>query len=114
MSMFANSAPAWSQHSVVSVPSAVGGDSFTSRAFGTYDVYWKMSPMSLRFGRCRMIRESTLPSGPELSSLLHPTPNPAVKIAALIAMVFMFLMGRLHVQAPGQAERGEFARFVSW
>src|SRR5687768_2932017 len=91
MSMFANSAPALSQHSVVSVPSAVGGDSFTSRAVGTYEVYWKMSPISFRLGRCRMTMESTFPSGPELSSL-QPTPNPTMSPATPIAMLFMFLM----------------------
>src|SRR5690349_8697808 len=92
MSMSENSAPALSQHSVVSVPSAVGGDSFTSRAVGTYEVYWKMSPMSLRLGRCKMTRASTLPSGPPLSSLLQPTPVPAEASAAPIAMLLKCLM----------------------
>src|SRR5438132_6602575 len=81
MSTAENSEPALSQHSVVSLPSAVGGDSFTSRAPGTYDVYWKMSPVSLRLGRCRTTSESTLPSGPEWSSPPQPRPVPVMNRA---------------------------------
>src|SRR5678815_159555 len=88
MSMFLDSVPALSQHNVVSTPSAVGGESWTSRAPGTYDVYWKMSPLSLRLGRCRMISDSTFPSGPE-SSLLQPIPA-NVNNAAPIAMLLMW------------------------
>src|SRR5262245_56144066 len=63
MSTLLNS-ESWSQQIVVSLPSAVGGLSWTSRAPGTYDVYWNTSPLSPRVGRCRMMSESTLPSGP--------------------------------------------------
>src|SRR5882672_10601969 len=89
MSTFANSAPCLSQHSTVCVPSAVGGDSLISRAVGTYEVYWKMSPMSLRLGRCRMTRDSTLPSGP-VSSPPHP-PRVVANNAAPNAMLFIWL-----------------------
>src|SRR5688572_115451 len=37
-----------------------------------YDVYWKISPMSLRSGRCNTTSASTSPSGPELSSPPQP------------------------------------------
>src|SRR5206468_2651660 len=59
-----------------------------SRAPGTYDVYWKMSPVSFRVGRWRMTRASTLPRGPELLS--PPQPNPSR--AAPIAMLAFFIM----------------------
>ena len=81
MSICENSEPALSQHSVVRTPSAVGGDSFTSRAPGTYEVYWKMSPVSLRLGRCKMTSASTLPSGPELSVPPQPRPVPVIAMA---------------------------------
>src|SRR5678815_1870711 len=90
MSMFLDSVPALSQHNVVSTPSAVGGLSLTSRAPGVYDVYWKMSPVSLRRGRCRMTSASMLLSGPLFSPSPPPQPTePSVNSAAPIAMLWM-------------------------
>src|ERR1044071_5379815 len=90
MSMFLYSVPALSQHNVVSTPSAVGGLSLTSRAPGVYDVYWKMSPVSLRRGRCRMTSASMLLSGPLFSPSPPPQPTePSVNSAAPIAMLWM-------------------------
>ena len=72
---------------VICSPSAVGGDSCTSRAFlpdgvfGTYEVYWKISPMSLRAGRCKMMSVST-PSPMVTGSSPQPTP-PAADTSAV-------------------------------
>ena len=113
MSMLANSAPALSQQIVVSLPSAVGGESFTSFAPGTYDVYWKMSPMSLRLGRCRMTSGVDVAERPRavVVSASHATER--ANSAAPNAMLLIFMAAH-HCQDRAKLRWSNIPRDVFW